>query len=415
MDIARAPRPKRRRYLLIGGGLAALLLMTFGLRSLEPRAPSVNMATQYTDTVARGPMVREVRAPGTLVPERMVIISAVTAGRVEALPLRPGATVEASTVIARLTNPDVDLQLLEAQRQLGTAQATLITLRSSLAQQRLQQEGAIRQMETEYNDADRELRMFAALEAKNLAAPNEVAAARDRAQSLAKQLEYQREQLQVLTRSVDAQIAQAEQQVAQMGRIVTFNQERQASMNVPASEPGVLQELPLELGQWVVPGQRLGRVAQPGRLKAELRVPESQSKDIAVGQKATIDTRNGVVEGRVIRIDPIAVTGTVLVEVALEGELPAGARSDMSVDGTIEIERLPDVLYVGRPGYGQPEGTISLFRVEPDGKHAVRVQVQLGRASVSTIEVRNGLQVGDRVIISDMSDFDDAERVRLQR
>ncbi|HEX5581009.1 MAG TPA: HlyD family efflux transporter periplasmic adaptor subunit [Gemmatimonadaceae bacterium] len=413
MDIPRAPRPKRHRYFLIGGGLAVLLLMTYGLSSLEPRAPSVDMATQYTDTVARGPMVREVRAPGTLVPERRYQVSAVTPGRVETLPLRPGAEVEPNTVIATLTNPDVDLQLLEAQRQLGTAQATLITLRSSLAQQRLQQEGAIRQMEADYNDADRELRMYEALAAKNLAAPNEVARARDRAQSLAKRLDYEREQLDVLERSVDAQVAQAQQQVRQMERIVAFQQERQASMTVRAGEEGVLQELPLDYGVYVQSGQLLARIAKPGALKAELRVPESQAKDIAVGQKATIDTRNGLVAGRVSRIDPIAVTGTVTVEVALEGKLPAGARSDMSVDGTIEIERLPDVMYVARPSYGQPESTTSLFRVDPDGKHATRVQVQLGRASVSTIEVRGGLQVGDRVIISDMSQVD-GDRVRLK-
>jgi HlyD family secretion protein len=415
VDIVRAPRPKRHRYFLIGGGLAALLLMTYGLRSLEPRAPSVDMATQYTDTVARGPMVREVKAPGTLVPERRLQISAVTPGRVETLPLRPGATVEPGTIIATLSNPDVDLQLLEAQRQLGTAQANLITLRSSLAQQRLQREGAIRQMETEYNNAQRDLNLYTSLSEKNLAAPNEVARARDLERSLAKRLEYEREQLKVLEQSIDAQIAQAQQQVQQNERMVAFQQERQASMTVRASEPGVLQELPLDYGVYVQSGELLARIAKPGELKAELRVPESQAKDIVQGQKASIDTRNGIVPGRVMRVDPIAVNGTVTVEVALEGELPPGARSDMSVDGTIEIDRLADVLYVGRPGYGQPESTISLFKVEPDGEHAVRVQVQLGVASVSTIEVRKGLEVGDRVIISDMTQFDEFDRVRLKK
>ena len=203
--------------------------------------------------------------------------------------------------------------------------------------------------------------------------------------------------------------------MTQNERMVAFNVERQASMTVRAGEAGVLQELPLDYGVYVQSGQTLARIAQPGALKAELRVPESQAKDIVQGQKASIDTRNGIIPGRVMRVDPIAVLGTVMVEVALEGPLPPGARSDMNVDGTIEIERLADVLYVGRPGYGQPESVISLFKVEPDGKHAVRVQVQLGVASVSTIEIRKGLEVGDKVIISDMSQFDCVDRVRLQQ
>lgn len=416
MDVARQPRSKRGRYLLVGGGVAALLLMTLALSRLEPRAPTVDRATLWVDTVARGTMVREVRAPGTLVPERMVIISALTAGRVEALPLRPGVTVEANTVLATLTNPDVQLQLLEAQRQLGSAESQLISLRASLAQQRLQRESAIRQMESEYNKAQRDLRTQLALDSvrKGLAAPNELAAARDLAQSLGKRLGYERDQLEILDQSVDAQVRQAEQQVNQMRSIVVFNQDRLASMQVRAGESGVLQELPLELGQWVTPGQRLARVAQPGQLKAVLRVPETQAKDIVVGQKTKIDTRNGIVAGSVIRIDPIVQNGTVTVEVALDGKLPAGARADLSVDGTIEIERLDDVLYVGRPGYGQPESTVGLFRLDPDGTHATRVNVKLGRASVSTIEVAQGLQPGDKVIISDMSQWDSVDRVRIK-
>ncbi|MHB1223776.1 MAG: HlyD family secretion protein [Gemmatimonadaceae bacterium] len=416
MDVARQPRSKRGRYLLIGGGVAALLLMSLALGRLEPRAPTVDRATLWLDSVSRGTMIREVRAPGTLVPERMVIISALTAGRVEALPLRPGVTVDANTVLATLTNPDIQLELLEAQRQLGSAESDLIALRASLAQQRLQRESTIRQMEREHSQAERDLRTLLALDSvkKGLAAPNEVAAARELAQSLSQRLGYERDQLEILDRSVAAQVRQAEQQVSQMRSIVVFSQDRLASMHVRAGEDGVLQELPLELGQWVTPGQRLARVAQPGQLKAVLRVPETQAKDIAVGQKTKIDTRNGIVPGSVIRVDPIVQNGTVTVEVALEGELPAGARADLSVDGTIEIERLEDVMYVGRPGYGQPESTVGLFKLEPDGTHATRVNVKLGRASVSTIEVVQGLQVGDKVIISDMSQWDEMERVRLK-
>lgn len=415
MDIVREKKPNRRRPIMIGLGLAGVLLVTLALSRLEPRAPGVDRATLWIDSVSRGEMVREVKAPGALEPERMVIISAVTAGRVEALPLRPGVSVDANTVIATLTNPDVDLQLLEAQRQLGTAQANLITLRSSLAQQRLQRESATRALETEYNTAQRELQQYTALAEKKLASENEIALARDRADELSKRMAFEREQLKLLERSVDEQIEQAQAQVRQMQGIVAYHLERQASMNVRAGEAGELQELPLELGQWVTPGERLARIAQPGKLKAVLRVPETQAKDIAIGQNVKVDrVGSGSMKGRVMRIDPVVAGGTVEVEVELLGELPQGARADMNIDGTIEVDRLENVLYVARPGYGQPESMIGIFRLEPDGKHAERVQVQLGRASVSTVEIRSGLEVGDRIIISDMTQHDAVSRVRIQ-
>ena len=414
MDIARAPQPKRKKYVMIGAGVAGLLLMTLALTRLEPRAPGVDRATLLIDSVSRGTLVRQVRAPGTLVPERNLFISAVTQGRVEALPLRPGAVVEPNTLIAVLTNPDVEMQALDAQRQLGAAEAQLITLRATLEQQRLSQQSAIEQLQTQLAEAQRQARTFEALGEKNLASANEVKTAQERAADLAGRIRIAKEQLRVLEGSVDAQIRQQEQQVTQMRTILQFQQERLASMQVRAGESGVLQELPLELGVWVTPGQRLARVAQPGKLKAVLRVPESQAKDIVLGQETDVDTRNGIVKGRVMRVDPIATNGTVIVEVALEGELPAGARSDISVDGTIEIERLNNVLYTQRPGYGQPESTVQLFKLEPDGKHASRVTVQLGRASVNTIEIRGGLQPGDRVIVSDITNFDNVNRIRLQ-
>jgi HlyD family secretion protein len=414
LDIARPPQPKRKKYIMIGAGVAGLLLMTLALTRLEPRAPGVDRATLLIDSVARGTLVRQVRAPGTLVPERNLYISAVTQGRVEALPLRPGAVVEPNTLIAVLTNPDVQMQALDAQRQLGAAEAQLITLRASLEQQRLTQQSSIEQLQTQLADAQRQARTFEALGEKNLASANEVKTAQERVADLAGRIRIAKEQLRVLEGSVDAQIRQQQQQVAQMRTIVQFNQERLESMQVRAGESGVLQELPLELGVWVTPGQRLARVAQPGKLKAVLRVPESQAKDIVLGQETDVDTRNGIVKGRVMRVDPIATNGTVIVEVALEGELPAGARSDISVDGTIEIERLNNVLYTQRPGYGQPESTVQLFKLEPDGKHATRVTVQLGRASVNTIEIRGGLQQGDKVIVSDITNFDNVNRIRLQ-
>ena len=416
MDIARAPQPKRRRNLLIGAGILALVIATVALTRLEPRAPSVERATLWVDSVSRGEFVRQVKANGTLVPERVVIISAVTAGRVETLPLRPGVTVTGETVIATLTNPDVQLQLLEAQRQLTGAEADLANLTTTLASNRLNQEGQVAQVQTLYNEALRQQKLMEALDQRQqgLASANEIASSRERAAELAVRLNAEKERLHLMQQAVGQQLALQQAQVARLRAIVRFNEDRIASMNVKAGEDGVLTELPLDLGQWVLPGQRLGRVAQPGRLKAELRVPETQAKDIAVGQPTSIDTRNGLVAGRVMRIDPISQNGTVTVEVALEGTLPRGARPDLSVDGTIEIERLTNVLYLGRPAYGQPESTVGLFKIEPDGKHASRTNVKLGRSSVNTIEVIQGLQPGDKVIISDMSAWDNVNRVRLQ-
>lgn len=414
MDIVRAKKPNRKKYVLIGGGLVAVLLMTLALRSLEPRAPSVDRAVLLISEVTQGTLVRQVRAPGTLVPERNVFVTALVPGRVEALPLRPGAVVEPNTVIAVLTNPDVQMEALDAQRQLGAAESNLITLRATLEQQRLQQRSQIQQLETQLSSAQREAATFQALAAKNMAAPNEVKTRQETADELANRVRIERDRLRVLEGSIDAQIAQAARQVEQNRTIVQFNQTRLESMQVRAGESGVLQSLPLEIGVYVNAGQQLARVAQPERLKAELRVPGTQSRDVVIGQKVDIDTRNGIIPGRVIRVDPIETAGTVTVEVALEGELPAGVRTDMSVDGTIEIARLPNVLKMGRPSIGQPESAVGLFKLDADGKHATRITVRIGAASVSEVEVKEGLQVGDSVIVSDMSASDQVNRVRLQ-
>jgi len=400
--------------LAIGAGVLALVAITVALTNLEPRARAADRASLLIDSVSRGEMVRSVRAPGTLVPERIVIISAVTAGRVEELPLRPGVTVTAETVIATLSNPDVELQRLEAERQLTSAEAQYLTLRTQLETQRMSQESALAAMRTQFNEAARQKRLFDSLDARGLASTNEVQAASDRMRELSERVQLEERQLSILLSSVDEQLALQRAQIERMRAIRDFNDERVASMRVTAGEAGVLTELPLELGQWVVPGERLARVAQPGELMAVLRVPATQARDVVQGQNATIDTRNGIIQGHVMRVDPVVQNGTVTVEVALDGELPQGARADLSVDGVIELQRLEDVLYVQRPYYGQADGTVSMFRLEPDGKHAIKVPVALGASSVSVIEVKSGLQVGDRVIVSDMSQFDDVERVRLQ-
>lgn len=419
MDIQRAPRSKKGRYITIGAIVAALVGGTAALSTLEPAAPSVERSTLWIDTVRRGMMKREVRAPGTLVPEHVRIISAVTAGRIEQKVTLPGVAVQPNTPLLVMTNPDVQLELLESERQLTAAEAELVRLRNSLESQVLQQQSALAAVASEYGQAQREHEVMQGLAEKKLASANEVARAKEKLAELEVRRDAAKRQLDASRNTVAQQIRLQEANVRRMRDIAQFQRNRVQSMNVTAGEEGVLQSMDLELGQWVVPGQQLARVAQPGKLKAVLRVPETQARDIVVGQKVAVDTRTGdtrtsVINGRVMRIDPAVVNGAVVVEVALEGELPRGARADLSVDGTIEIERLDNVMYVGRPAYGQPESTVGLFKLEPDGTHARRTQVKLGRASVNTIEIAQGLNVGDLVIISDVSQWDAEERLRIK-
>jgi multidrug resistance efflux pump len=345
----------------------------------------------------------------------MRYIPAITAGRIEQVHVRPGTTVTASTVLLELSNPEVQLELLSAQQQLTAAEAALVALRTGLEAARLNQQGVVAQIKSQYQEAKRQAQVIAELDQKGLSSTNEAARAKDQVAELEERLQVETGRLKVQTESINDQISLQEAQVRRLRAIAAFQQDRVQSMQVTAGADGVLQEMALEPGQWVNPGTILGRVAQPGRLKAVLRVPETQAKDVALGQPTAVDTRNGIATGRVMRIDPSSVNGTVQVEVALEGELPRGARPDLSVDGTIEIERLTDVLYVGRPAYGQAESTVGLFRIDPeDPKTARRVNVKLGRSSVNTIEVVQGLNVGDKVIISDMSQWDNQDRIRLK-
>ena len=421
MDIARAPVKKtRRRLIYIVSGVAGIAAITLALSRLEPAAPSVERSTLWIDSVRKGTMVRQVRAPGTLVPEHIRLVAAVTAGRIEQLPIRPGTPVTKNTTILELSNPDVQLELLEAHRQLTAAEGELLNLRTSLSTNRLQQESAVATLRTQFQEAERNLTVYEALEKKKLASENEIKLARDRATELKARLAIEQERLKVLDQAEQRQIALQQAQVGRLRSILEFQQERVNSMKVTAGEDGVLTELggqqtgQLELGQWVNPGFILAKVAQPGRLKAVLRVPETQAKDVVLGQPTSIDTRNGIVAGRVIRVDPASQNGTVGVEVGLEGALPRGARPDLSVDGTIEIERLTNVLYVGRPAYGQAESVVGLFKLDPESNTASRTNVKLGRSSVNTIEVVQGLAVGDKVIISDMTAWDNVDKVRLK-
>lgn len=414
MDIKREPPSKRKKYIGWALGVVAIIVVSGFISRLKPAAPTVDRAVQWIDSVRKGEMKREVHAPGTLVPEHIRIIAAVTAGRVEALPIRPGVTVTPSTPIVELSNSDVQLQALQSEEQLTASQSALASLKTTLQQQRLAQEGVIATTKTLYEQAMRDIKVQEGLDAKGLAMKGDLASARDKTAELSTRLDIEQRKLAEMVASEKEQISLGEDQVKSLRAIVQEEKNRVASMHVVAGETGVLQTLPLELGQWVNPGLELARVAQPGRLKAVLRVPETQAKDIAIGQRASIDTRNGLVEGHVTRSDPTSQNGTVTVEVALDGPLPPNTRADLSVDGTIEIERLENVMYVARPAYGQAESTVGLFKLDPDGKEATRVNVKLGRASVNTIEVISGLNVGDKVIVSDMSTWDNVPRVRLK-
>lgn len=415
MDIKREPPKKTKRNVLIAGAVIGAVMVTVALSKLEARPPSVARAEVIIDSVQRGELIRAVRAPGTLVPENIRYVAAVVSGRVEDRPLRPGSMVTRNTVILVLSNPDEQMLLLTAQEALAQAEQNLVTVRASLESNKLAQEANIARLKTQLAQAERNKATFEALDAsrKGLASENELRAAREQVVELTTTLGIEERRLKLMETSMAEQIAGAEVTVNSNKAVVQLRRERIAGLNVIAGIDGQLQSMTLELGQWVNSGQELARVAQPGRFKAVLRVPESQAKDVAVGQKVDVDLHPAIVTGRVMRVDPTSQNATVEVEVALEGEMPQGARSDLSVDGTIEIDRIPDCLFVQRPGNSQPDQTVGLFKLEPDGKTAVRTNVKFGKASVNLIEVQAGLQVGDKILISDMGTYDNVNRVRI--
>ena len=416
MDIERDAPASKRKYAVIAAVVLALVLVTLALGTLRPAVSELDRGVLTFDTVSAGEMVRDVRAPGTLVPEHVRILVATTGGRVEALPVRPGASVAAGSVIVRLSNTDVELQALQVQQQLTQAYAGLAQLKSFQQQQRITQQSALAQLRTQHLEADRAAAVIDSLDKNRLTTRNDVAAAHDRAQEVATRFQLEQRRASEAIAADAEQVRLYVQQIEGLKRILQEQRNRVVSMQVTAGEGGQLQSLgspQLELGQWVNSGMELARVAEPGRLKAVLRVPDTQAKDVAPGQRATIDTRDGVVTGRVTTIEPSSRAGAVAVEVALDGPLPKGARADLAVDGAIEIERLHNVLYVGRPAYGVAETEVRLFKVVPNGGEAMRVNVQLGKGSVSSIVVRRGLARGDSVVISDMSLMLNEARVRL--
>ena len=416
MDIPRSGQAQKRRVrrtILIVAAIAVISLVTFGLARLEPAAPSVSKETVWIDTVKRGPMLRQVRGPGTLVPEDVRWISAPVVARVERIPALPGVTVTADTVLLEMSDPQIEQAAVEAESQVKAAQADYDDLKAQLESQLLSQQSQVNSVESQSEQANLQEKADETLAKDGLIPELNLKLSRLRASQLTKQARIERERLQQSKQSGSAQLAAQRARVEQMRALHALRLRQLESLKVRAGIPGVLQELPVQVGQSVTPGTVLARVARPEKLKAGLRIPETQAKDVQVGQAASIDTRNGVIPGHVMRIAPSSQDGTVIVDVAFDGPLPKGARPNLSVDGTVEIERLANVLFVGRPSIGQANSKIELFKVTEDGKEARRVPVELGRTSVNTVEIVTGLQAGDKVILSDTAAQDGYDKIRL--
>jgi HlyD family secretion protein len=419
MDVKRPVRKNRRRLKLAVYSVLCVLvvaIITYGLSRLKPAAPSVARATVLIDTVKRGQMLRNVRGLGTLIPEEIRQIAAPVEGRVEQKFVKPGETVTAGTVLVELSNPTLKQAAVDVEYQIKTAEADLNNLRSRLDSDRMSQQASTAQVQSDYSQAKIQLDTDEQLAKEGLVPILTLRISRVRVEQLANRLEIEKKRVTSAKSSADAQVAAQQSRIEQLRAQLRLDQEQVASLQVRAGTYGVLQEVTVEVGQQITPGTNIARVADPSSLKAALQIPETQIKDITIGQPASIDTRSGgaVVRGSVQRIDPAARNGTVTVDVRLMEALPQGARPDLSVDGTIELERLDNVLYVGRPATGGgAQSTVTLFRIEPDGRTATRVPVKLGRTSVNTIEVVEGLREGDTVILSDTSQWDGVDRIRL--
>lgn len=416
MDIARpnAAKEKRRKRIIYGVVAAvALIGITVGLSRLKPAAPTVERNLVWIDTVKRGPMVRQVRGLGTLVPEEIRWIAARTQGRVDKIILRPGALVEPGTLILELANPDVVQAAANATSSLNAAEAQLTNLRTQLESTLLQAEATAARAKSDFETTRLQADVKEQLFKDGLVSELELKLAQATASQAAISNSIEQKRYTFAQESIKPQLAVQEATVENLRSQAKLRAEELDALKVRASMKGVLSALPVEVGAQVQPGTNIARVADPSKLKAEIRIAETQARDIAIGQVSQVDTRNGIVEGRVARIDPAVQNGTVLVDVTIVNELPRGARPDLSVDGTIELERLNDVVYVGRPAFGQEKSTVGIFKLATEGNEALRTQVQLGRSSVNTIEIVQGLQPGDRVILSDMSQWDANDRIRL--
>jgi HlyD family secretion protein len=416
MDVKREgvveARKKKQRILYVIGGVVFAVLAVWVSR-LEPAAPTVDRSTVWMDKVARGSMLRQVRGPGTLVPVEIRWVAAQTEGRVERIVVLPGTDVEETTLVIEMSNPELEQSAQDAGLQLRAAEARFEDLKVQLESQLLNQRAQAASVQADYRTAVLQLEADKEIHAQGIIGDLRLKLSQERAQELETRNQMEQERLAIAGESNAAQLAAEASRVEQLRALHNLRVSQVAGLKVRPGIRGVLQQVPVAVGQQVTPGVNLARVAQPEHLKAELRIAETQAKDVEIDQRASIDTRNGLVEGRVMRIDPAVSDGTVTVDVELTGELPRGARPDLSVDGTIEIERLEDVLYVGRPAYGQAGTTVSLFRLLADGATAERVDVTLGKSSVNTIEIVAGLGEGDQVILSDTSAWDDYRKIRL--
>ncbi|HEV2828804.1 MAG TPA: HlyD family efflux transporter periplasmic adaptor subunit [Pyrinomonadaceae bacterium] len=418
MDIKRTGKTKLKKRIrsgiLIGVGLIAIAGITFGLTRLKPAAPTLDRSTAVIDTVKRGQMLREVRGNGTLVPQDIRWVPAPSEGRVEKIPVQAGVVVGFDTIIVELSNPKVEQEAMDAEFQVKAAVADKESLRQRLEGEAMTQKSTIAQINAEYSQAKIQLDTDEVLGKQGLVPDLVLKISRMRLVDIGNRLKVEQQRLAVNAKSVQAQLNAQESRIAQLRALATLRRDQSAGLKVRAGTSGVLQEVAVQVGQQLTPGTNIARVADPASLKAELKINETQIKDVRVGQPVAVDTRNGIIQGTVMRIDPAAREGTFVVDVALTGPIPASARPDLSVDGTVELERLENVLYVGRPAFGQGQQTVKLFRLSPDGQEAVHTPVTLGRSSVSTIEIVDGLKEGDQVILSDTSSLDSYDRIRVR-
>ena len=393
-----------------------LALATMGLSRLKPAAPSVERSTVWVDTVKRGSILRQVRGLGTLVPMEGSIqfLPAITDGRVDKILELPGAQVKSDTILLEMSNPQLSQEALDAEWKLKAAEADYKNFQVTLASQVLAQKSLSAQAQSEYSQAKMQSDIDTELAKLGVISELSHKVSSQKADELATRNDIEKQRLTNSNEVLLAQLQAKQAEVEEFRALAKLKESQVDRLKVRAGIDGVLQEQTLKIGQFVTPGTVLAKVVQPQRLKAELKIAETQAKDIQLGQPASVDTHNGVIHGHVVRIDPSVVSGTVSVDVALDGALPQGARPDLSVDGTIDLERMDNVLYVGRPAFGQEQSTVGMFKLEPDGNSAVRAQVKLGRSSVNTVEILQGLKEGDQVVLSDMSRWDNFDRIRLE-
>jgi HlyD family secretion protein len=408
-----AARKRKRRILIIAGGAIGLLLATFALSRLKPAAPSVDRSSVWIDTVKRGPMVRQVRGLGTLTPEDIRWLPATTEASVEKILIWPGTKVEPGDVILELSSPELEQSAQDAVSKAKAAEAGFATTRATLQRELLDQESKTTAAHAAYEQAKMERQTNDQLAKNGLVAELVYKTSKIKEEELQKTDEIEQKRLAFSRDSIEPQLASQQAAVDQANQLAKLKLDQVEALHVKAGMSGVLQQLPVQIGQRVKVGDNLARVADPTKLKAQIKIAETQAKDIQPKQEATIDTRNGVVKGHVTRVDPAVEQGTVTVDVAFDEALPKGARPDLSVDGTIELERLDNVVFVGRPAFGQENNTVSMFKLVPGSNEALRTPVKLGKSSVNTIEIVGGLNPGDQVILSDTSAWDSHDRIRL--